>query len=69
MDLVYASLGWQGGTVHQVCREIERLRSVEAAARNLMNQLAFRAGCGGLRFNAVDERALSALGKVIVKAE
>lgn len=27
---VYKALGWQGGTIHQVVREIERLRNIEA---------------------------------------
>jgi len=28
---VYKALGWQGGTIHQVVKEIERLKSCESS--------------------------------------
>lgn len=35
------SIGWQGGTIHQVKAEIIRLKNIETATKLLMNDLSF----------------------------
>lgn len=46
---VYASLGWQGGTIHQIVAEVRRLKAIERAAQSVtaeyqqsFNRLIFR---------------------------
>lgn len=61
-DMIQA-LGWKGGTIHQVTREITRLRAIEASTRALMDHLAFRASVGGYRPTKADKARLQAVNE------
>jgi hypothetical protein len=43
------ALGWQGGTIHQVIREIKRLKRVDETARAFGNAVAFAQQAGQIR--------------------
>lgn len=46
---VCRAFGWQGGTVHQVLREIARLREVEKAAKAFGDEVAFADMAGQIK--------------------
>jgi hypothetical protein len=47
LDMVCKSLGWQGGTIHQVVDEITRLRKAESLLRRCQDKMKFDANSDG----------------------
>lgn len=62
---VCAELGWQGGTMVDALREIQRLRSVERMTNRIMCDLAFQSANGKCRIHPKTTEQIGELNKII----